>query len=208
VRVLVACEFSGIVRDSFAARGHDCWSCDLLESESPGQHIVGDAMSVAYQSQWDLMIAHPPCTRLTNAGVRWLHTPPKQRTLKEMWAELDADAAFYVALRDAPIEKKAIENPIMHPHAKDRIKPGRRQIVQPWWFGEKAFKATGFELVGLSDLTPTDKLVPPGKGTEEHKQWSQVHRESPGPNRWRNRSRTYKGIAAAMADQWGTNESV
>ena len=204
MRVLVACEFSGVVRDAFRKRGHDAWSCDLLESESPtGYHCIADAVRVAYNYQWDLMIAHPPCTRLTNAGVRWLHVPPKGRTLRDVWAELDADAEFYKELRDAPIKKKAIENPIMHPHAKDRVKPGRRQVVQPWWFGEKAFKATGFELIGLPDLVPTNKLVPPKKGTKEHKQWSKVHRASPGPNRWKERSRTFHGVAEAMATQWG-----
>ena len=106
-------------------------------------------------------------------------------------------------LRDAPIARKAIENPVMHRYARERIIPGARQVVQPWWFGEPEFKATGFELIGLPPLVPTNKLTPPASGTDEHKQWSKVHRMSPGPDRWKNRSRTYLGVAAAMAQQWG-----
>lgn len=202
MRVLIACEYSGRVRDAFAALGHDVWSCDLLETESPGNHYQGGIRDMLGE-HWDLMIAHPPCTRLTNAGSRWLHVPPVGKTLEEMWSDLDKAVEFYKYLRDAPIKKKAIENPIMHHHARSRISLDKRQIVQPWWFGEKAFKATGFELIGLPDLIPTNKLIPPKSGTEEHKEWSKVHRASPGPNRWKDRSRTYQGIADAMAAQWG-----
>lgn len=202
MRVLVACEFSGIVRDAFRAKGHDAWSCDLLPTEKPGPHIQGDVSGVLGDG-WDLMVAHPPCTRLTNSGVQWLNSPPIGRTVQEMWAELDAAATFYRALRDAKIEKKAIENPIMHRYAVERIGEMKRQIVQPWWFGEKAFKATGFELINLPRLIPTFKFTPPRKGTQEHKEWSKVHRASPGPDRWKNRSRTLPGVAQAMADQWG-----
>lgn len=202
MRVLVACEFSGTVRDAFASRGHDSWSCDLLPSESPGNHYQGDVMDILHES-WDLMIAHPPCTRLANSGVRWLHDPPPGRTRKEMWAELDAAAAFYRVLRAADIPRKAIENPVMHKYAHARIGNGLRQVVQPWWFGDRAFKATGLELVNLPPLRATDRLLPPSGDTAEHKAWSKVHRESPGPNRWKNRSRTFPGIARAMAEQWG-----
>ena len=148
------------------------------------------------------MIAHPPCTRLTNSGVRWLHEPPKGKTLEQMWRELEEAAEFYMALRDAPIPKKCIENPIMHRYARERINPSHRQVVQPWWFGEETFKATGYELIGLPDLVPTNKLAPPRPGTEEHKAWSWIHRASPGPDRWKIRSTTPVGIAKAMADQW------
>ena len=206
MRVLVACEFSGVVRDAFIAKGHDAVSCDLLPTEVPGPHIQGSVLPIL-QSGWygkfDLMIAHPPCTRLSNSGVQWLNSPPKGRTVEEMWAELDEAVAFYRLLRDAPIPRKAIENPIMHRYAMGRIQPGNRQFVQPWWFGEKAFKATGFELVNLPELVATNRLVPPLRGTDEHKRWSKVHREPPGPDRWKNRSRTFQGIADAMADQWG-----
>lgn len=192
MRVLVACEFSGIVRDAFAARGHYAMSCDLLPSETAGRHYAGDVLDVL-GDRWDLMIAHPPCTRLANSGVRWLSVPPRGRTLSDMWDELDAGAAFYRILRDAPIKRKAIENPIMHKHARERIQPGFRQVVQPWWFGEPAFKATGFELINLPPLVPTNRLVPPASGTEEHKRWSRVHREPPSAERWKNRSANLQG---------------
>ena len=202
MRVLIACEFSGIVRDAFVKRGHDAWSCDLLPTERPGRHIQDDVLTILNDG-WDLMIAHPVCTRLANSGVRWLHTPPKNRTLGEMWIELDEAALFYKKLRAANIPKKAIENPVMHPHAKERIGITYRHIVQPWWFGDKAFKGTGFELINLPRLIPTNKLSPPKRGTDEYKKWSWVHREPPGPNRQKNRSRSFPGIADAMALQWG-----
>lgn len=202
MKVLIACEYSGRVRDAFLRRGHDAMSCDLLETEVPGPHYRGDVRDVLYEG-WDLLIAHPPCTRLTNSGVRWLKVPPPGKTLEQMWAELEEGAAFYKLLRDAPIPSKGIENPIMHRYARERINIGFRQVVQPWWFGEPAFKATGLELIGLDPLVPTNKLTPPKKGTPEHRAWSKVHFASPGPDRWKERSRTYAGIAEAMADQWG-----
>lgn len=206
MKILVACEFSGVVRSAFRSRGHDAWSCDLLPAEDGSYfHIQGDAIEAA-NDVWDLMIAHPPCTRLTNSGVRWLHKPPRGKTLAEMWAELERAADFYKKLRDAPIPRKALENPIFHKYARELIKPGRRQIVQPWQFGEPAFKATGFELINLPDLVPTNVLTVPEKGTEEHKRWSSVHREPPSPDRWKNRSRTFNGIAEALAAQFGELE--
>lgn len=148
---------------------------------------------------------HPPCTRLCNSGVRWLHVPPPGRTPADMWAELDQGAALFSACWQAPIERVAIENPVMHKHARVRLPADlpRPQIVQPWWFGEPFFKATGFYLRGLPQLAPTDRLTPPKAGTEEHKRWSAVHRAPPGPDRWRFRSRTFEGVAAACAAQWG-----
>lgn len=226
MRILVACESSGRVRDAFIRAGHDAMSCDLLETESPGNHYKGDVRDVL-DGDWDILIAHPTCTRLTNSGVRWLNKPPKKlaswqyapetvsayvtmnekERLEFMWEELHKGAEFYNLFKRAKVRKgKAIENPIMHCHARKLIQPGPRQIVQPWWFGDPAFKATGFELTGLPLLTPTNKLIPPKKGTVEHKEWSAVHMASPGPNRWRERSRTYPGIAAAMAGQWGVIE--
>ena len=202
MRVLVACEFSGIVSAAFRKRGHDAWSCDLLPSEGdPAWHIQGDVLTVLQKCNcWDMMIAHPPCTYLCNSGVRWLHENGGEN---DRWGKLDEAAEFYRKLRDAPILRKCIENPVMHGHAMRRIGLGRRQFVQPWWFGDKAFKATGLELIGLPDLVPTNKLVPPERGTDEHKAWSAVHRASPGPDRWRERSRTLPGIANAMASRWG-----
>jgi hypothetical protein len=202
LRVLVACEYSGTVREAFRKLGHDAWSCDLLDTDREGNHYKGDVFDIINDG-WDLMIAHPPCTRLTNSGVRWLKVPPPGKTLEQIWKELDEAAEFYKRLRDAPITHKAIENPVMHCYARERIQIGFRQVVQPWWFGEEAFKATGLELINLPPLVPTNKLTPPKKGTEDYKKWSKIHYASPGPNRWKIRSKTYQGIADAMALQWG-----
>ena len=204
MRILIGCETSGVVRRAMAARGHDVWSVDLLPSEDgSNRHIVGDVRDYLNDG-WDLAVMHPPCTRLCNSGVRWLSVPPPGRSLSDMWAELDEGAALFSACWNAPIARVAVENPIMHRHAKERIIGYRppAQTVQPWWFGEPAFKATSFYLRGLLPLRPTQRLTPPQPGTAEHKAWSGVHRASPGPNRWRIRSRTFQGIAEAMADQW------
>lgn len=204
-RILVGCETSGVVRRAFAARGHDVWSVDLLPAEDgSNRHIVGDIRD-HLDDGWDLLaVMHPPCTRLCNSGVRWLHTPPPGRTREEMWADLEAGAALFAACWRAPVPAVCVENPIMHRHAHERMPADlpRPQIVQPWWFGDEAFKATGLYLRGLPALVPTRKLVPPQPGTAEHKRWSAVHRAPPGPDRWRFRSRTFDGVATAMASQW------
>jgi hypothetical protein len=194
------------MRQAFAALGHDVWSCDLLPAEDgSNRHIVGDVRDYLNDG-WDfLAVMHPPCTRLCNSGVRWLKEPPPGRTLDEMWAELEEGAALFSACWNAPIELVAVENPVMHRYAKDRIvnyQPAT-QTVQPWWFGDPAFKATSLYLKGLPALVPTNKLTPPRPGTAEHKAWSKVHRASPGPDRWKERSRTFPGLAAACAEQWG-----
>jgi len=208
LRILIGCETSGVMRRAFAARGHDAWSCDLLPAEDgSNRHIRGDVRDYLGDG-WDLlMVCHPPCTRLCNSGVRWLHTPPPGRTREAMWAELEEGVALFAACWQAPVGRVAVENPIMHRHARERMPSDlpRPQIVQPWWFGERAFKATGFYLRGLPPLAPTDRLTPPRPGTAEHKAWSAIHRAPPGPDRWRFRSRTFAGIAAACADQWGTH---
>lgn len=208
--ILVACESSAVVREAFRRRGFNAVSCDLLVTEKPGPHVQDDVLAYLERNReqgrrFDLMIAHPPCTRLTNSGVRWLKVPPPGRTLKSMWQELESAAAFYRALQRAEgILHKAIENPIMHCYARERIPMlGQRQVVQPWWFGDEAFKATGLELINLPPLVPTNRLTPPPSGTAEHARWSKVHRASPGPDRWKERSRTYPGLADAMAEQWG-----
>lgn len=207
MKVLVACEFSGIVRRAFAAMGHDAWSCDLLPAEDrANKHIVGDVRDLLHDG-WDLlMVAHPPCTRLCNSGVRWLKVPPPGRTLKDMWADLDAGAALFSDCWNAPIARIAIENPVMHKHAKARIRnyEAPAQTVQPWWFGDAAFKGVGLYLRNLPPLVATARLTPPRTGTDEHRAWSRVHRMPPGPNRAKERSRFFPGIAAAMAQQWGT----
>lgn len=202
MKVLVACEFSGIVRDAFIAKGHDAISCDLLPTERSGPHYQGNVLDIL-DTGFDLLIAHPPCTRLTRAGERWLKVPPKGKTLIQMWEEFNEGVDLYLKLRNCSIPKRCIENPVFNQFAKHQLGNPSRQIVQPWWFGEEAFKATGFELINLPNLVATNKLVPPNRGTDDHKKWSFVHRCSPGPDRWKVRSKTFQGIANAMAEQWG-----
>ncbi len=186
MRVLIACEFSGIVRDAFSARGHDAWSCDLLTTERPGNHIQGDVLEILGDG-WDLMIAHPPCTRLCNSGVRWLSE-------RNLWNDLEKAVEFFLRLMNAPIPKRAIENPIPHSYAKEKIGKKYDQIIQPWQFGDGETKKTCLWLFRLPPLYHT-KLVP-GR-------MARTHLESPGKNRSKNRSLTYQGIANAMAAQWG-----
>lgn len=197
MRVLVGCEFSGTVRRAFAARGHDAWSCDLLPAEDrSNKHVVGDVRDMLGEG-WDLlMVAHPPCTRLCNSGVRWLSEPPPGRSLAEMWDELDEAAELFSDLWNAPIDRVCIENPVMHKHAKVRIRNyvDFAQSVQPWQFGHGECKRTCFWLRGLPELVPTAIV----EGREQR-----IHMMPPGPDRWRERSRFYTGIAEAMADQWG-----
>lgn len=206
LRVLVACEYSGTVRRAFAALGHDAWSNDLLPAEDgSNKHLIGDVREYLGWG-WDLlMVAHPPCTRLCNSGVRWLTKPPTGKSLEQMWQDLDAGAELFSACWNAPIERIAVENPVMHKHARARIRnyEPAAQHVQPWWFGEKAFKSTGLYLRNLAPLMPTNRLTPPAIGTAEHRAWSRVHRMPPGPDRWKERSRFFPGIANAMALQWG-----
>lgn len=196
-RVLIACEFSGTVRNAFLDRGHDAWSCDLLPSEDgSNRHIRGDARDYLNDG-WDLlMVAHPPCTRLCNSGVRWLTKPPPGRTLSDMWRELDEAAALFSEFWHAPIDSIAIENPIMHRHAKERIAGYREftQSIQPWQFGHPEVKRTCLWLKNLEPLVPT-KIV---EGRE-----ARVHKMPGGRNQARERSRFFTGVAEAMADQWG-----
>lgn len=205
MRILVGCETSGVVRRAFAALGHDVWSCDLLPADDrSNRHIVDDIRNVLNDG-WDMLaVAHPPCTRLCNSGVRWLHEPPKGKTREQMWAELDEGAALFSACWNAPIPRVCVENPVMHRYAKERIRnyAPPAQTVQPWWFGEKAFKATSLYLRNLPKLVPTNRLSPPRAGTDEHKAWSFIHRATPAVDRWKLRSQTFPGIANAMAAQW------
>jgi hypothetical protein len=207
LRVLIACETSGVMRRAFASRGHDTWSCDLLPAEDgSNRHIRGDVRNYLGDG-WDLLVvAHPPCTRLCNSGVRWLHVPPPGKTMAQMWAELEDGVTLFTACWLAPVPRVAVENPVMHRHARERMPADlpKPQIVQPWWFGDPAFKATGFYLRGLPPLTPTLRLTPPKAGTDDHKAWSAVHRAPPSPERWKFRSRTFQGIADAAAEQWGS----
>jgi site-specific DNA-cytosine methylase len=187
VRVLVACEFSGVVRRAFAALGHDAWSCDLLEAEDGSTaHFQRDVLDLLWGhpdgAQWDLLIAHPPCTHLAVSGARWF---------KEKQAEQAAALAFVRELLAAPVPRICLENPISIISSRIR-KPD--QIIQPWQFGHGEVKATCLWLKNLPKLQPTQIV----EGRH-----ARVHREPPGPDRWKNRSRTFAGIAAAMADQWG-----
>ena len=180
MRVLVACEYSGIVRDAFKAQGHDAVSCDLLPSERAGWHYQGEVENLLGEG-WDLMIAHPPCTHLAVSGARWF---------KDKQQEQVKALAFVQLLLDAPIPRIALENPVSIISSRIR-KPD--QIVQPWQYGHGETKATCLWLKGLPPLKPTNVV----EGREQR-----VHRMAPGPNRWRERSRTFTGIAEAMALQW------
>jgi len=181
MRVLVACEFSGTVRDAFIRLGHDAMSCDLLPTESPGSHYQGNVLDII-DDGWDLMIAHPPCTHLAVSGARWF---------KDKQAEQADALAFVRLLLDAPIERIALENPISIISSRIR-KPD--QIIQPWQFGHGETKATCLWLKGLPKLQPTNIV----SGRE-----ARIHKLPPSADRWKIRSETYQGIAEAMATQWG-----
>jgi len=186
MKILIACEFSGIVRDAFIAKGHDAMSCDLLPTEKDGPHYQGDIFDII-DDGWDMMIAHPSCTRLCNSGVRWL----KERNL---WEEMKTSAKFFKKLLDCNIKKKAIENPIMHKYALEIIGRKYDQLIQPWMFGHGESKATCLWLENLPPLIPT-QIVNGRAG--------KIHRMPPSINRWKDRSRTLAGIGQAMALQWG-----
>jgi len=182
MRVLVACEYSGRVRDAFRAMGHDAMSCDFLPTEAEGPHHQGDVAELLHMG-WDLMIAHPPCTHLAVSGSRWFKDKVREQ----------AEALIFVqTLLDAPIPRIALENPISVISTRIR-KPD--QIIQPWMFGHGETKATCLWLKGLPKLVPTNVV----EGRE-----ARVHRMSPGPDRWKERSRTYQGVAESMAQQWGS----
>jgi len=180
MKILIACEFSGIVREAFKAKGHDAWSCDILTTEIPGQHIEGDVLEVLDEG-WDLMIAHPPCTHLCSSGARWWSEKQKEQS---------EAIEFFRTLMDCNIPKIAIENPVGIISTVIR-KPD--QIIQPWMFGEPYQKTTCLWLKNLPLLKPTKIME-----VREQKCW----KEPPSPERWKKRSRTYKGIAEAMACQW------
>lgn len=181
MKVLVACEYSGAVRDAFRARGHEAMSCDLLPTEVPGPHYQFPVQDVLGEG-WDLLIAHPPCTHLAVSGARWF---------KDKAHEQAEALAFVRLLLAAPIPRIALENPISIISSRIR-KPD--QIIQPWQYGHGETKATCLWLKGLPPLTPTNIV----DGRE-----ARVHKMSPGPARWKERSRTYQGVADAMASQWG-----
>ncbi len=189
MKVLVACEFSGRVRSAFRKRGFNAYSCDLLPAEDGSEyHIQGDVREIL-DDGWDMMIAHPPCTYLCNSGVRWLHERP------ERWKLLEEATEFFLTLLNAPVPHICVENPVPHRYAREKIgKP--TQYIQPYQFGEPVSKKTGLWLKNLPPLKPTE-IIP--KEKVEQRAWL----EPPSPERWKNRSRTFVGVAEAMAEQWG-----
>lgn len=206
-KVLIGCETSGVVRDAFLQAGHDAWSCDVLPADTPtNRHIQDDVRNVLAFEKWDmLMVAHPPCTRLCNSGVRWLHKAPPGRTINEMWQELDEGADLFSHVWNVDIPFVAIENPVMHKYAKERIRNYKpfSQSVQPWQFADddsssdNVKKRTCLWLRGLPNLVPTGKVD--GSTARD-----EIHKAAPGKDRWKIRSRFFEGIANAMADQWGS----
>ena len=187
MKVLVACEYRGKVRDAFIAKGHQAMSCDLLPTDKPGPHYEGDVFNII-DDGWDLMIAHPPCTYLCNSGVSWLYKDENR------WELMRSGAEFFKMLLNCDIPKIAIENPIMHKYAVEIIGRRQDQVIQPWMFGHGETKATCLWLKGLPLLKPTNIV----DGREQR-----LHKLPPSKDRWKIRSETYQGIADAMAAQWG-----
>jgi len=196
MRVLIACEYSGRVREAFRKLGHDAWSCDLLPSDDDSPfHYQGDVFDIIDKG-WDLMIAHPPCTYLANSGVLWLYKD------SERWKDLIDGAVFFRKLLEANIPLKAIENPIMHKYAKQIIGGKQTQIVQPWMFGHMETKATGLWLTGLPPLVETNNVKIEMLKLPKNVQ-QRLHYLPPSKDRWKLRSTTFQGLANAMASQWG-----
>jgi hypothetical protein len=194
MRVLVACEFSGVVRRAFRARGHDAWSCDLLAAEDGDpHHVQGDVLEIIDQD-WDLVIAHPPCTYLANSGVRWLYGGKGVVRDAVRWTAMEEAAMFVRRIREAKVKRICVENPVMHKYGRRLSGFFPSQIIQPWQFGHGEIKATCLDLRGLPPLLPTSFI-------KDRK--PRVHFASPSPDRWKERSRTLPGMAAAFAEQWG-----
>jgi hypothetical protein len=186
MRVLVACEYSGAVRDAFIELGHDAMSCDLLPTDAPGPHYKGNVFDVI-DGCWDLMIAHPPCTDLSVSGAAWFKE-------KRMDGRQAASISFFMKLIKSDIPMIAVENPVC---IMSRLFRKPDQIIQPWQFGHGETKATCLWLKNLPPLIPTNVV----EGRE-----ARVHKMSPGPDRWKERSKTFSGVAAAMSSQWGSNQ--
>lgn len=204
MKVLVACEYSGRVREAFRKLGHDAWSCDLLPSEDDSPyHIQGDVLEVLNDG-WDLMVAHPPCTYLANSGVQHLWVGRKKSNGKNVarWREMEEARQFFLTLLDAPIPKIAVENPVQHSYA---ALPKYTQIVEPYFFGEEASKKTCLWIKNLPPLVATD-IVGKGEryiGKDGKPNGSKWYQLPPSKDRWKYRSVTFRGIANAMAQQWG-----
>lgn len=195
MRVLIACEYSATVRDAFRSRGHDAWSCDLLPTEGDARfHIQGDALEAIASRPWDLLIAHPPCTYLSVSGLHWNKRVPGRA------AKTEEALAFVRALLSQNVPRIALENPVSCISTRIR-KP--EQIIQPWQFGHPESKATCLWLKGLPRLAHTDVLPLPPSGRWQNQTPSGQNKLGPSPDRWKERSKTYAGIARAMAEQWG-----
>ena len=194
MKILIACEYSGTVRDAFAAKGHDVWSCDILPTESPGNHFQGDVLE-HLDKGWDLMIAHPPCTYLSNAGARFLY--PKSKLNEDRYKLGLKAKEFFMALYNAPINKICVENPIS---SKIFALPKYSQIIQPYEYGHPIQKRTCLWLKNLSQLQPTN-IIFKRQSTKIPGNWF----NKGGKDRQKNRSKFFKGFANAMVDQWGTD---
>lgn len=199
MNVLIACEYSGVVRNAFRALGHNAWSCDLLESEDNSEyHYIGDVFDFIDKSKikWDLMIAHPPCTYLANSSAKHLYNgmSAKNGINQDRWNNMVDGANFFKRLLELDIPRICIENPIMLGHAKKIIGVKQSQIIQPWQFGHGEIKATCLWLKNLPLLKPTQIV---------NGRHARVHLMGPSPDRWKERSRTLKGIGEAFAAQWG-----
>lgn len=215
MEVLIACEISGIVRDAFLRRGYDAWSCDIQPAETnTNRHIRCDVREILNWGWKLLIVAHPPCTRLCRSGRRWLSGPgdmtppkklPKGRSWESMKEEFEAGVSLFIDCWNAPVPCIAVENPRMHDLAMKRMPPDlpKPQIIQPHWFGDPQYKATGLYLRRLPPLLASNRLPEPERGGEEWRRWNRVHRLGPGADRAKERSRFFPGVAEAMADQWG-----
>ena len=217
---LIGCEFSGVVRRAMRLRGINAWSIDLEVSEDNSPfHIVGDLRTLLngwrygphhpQADEWGTLIAFPPCTFLCNSGIRWLYKGGRMSggPDPERWEKMREAVEFFKRLRGAHVPRIALENPRMHKYAEELLGPGHGNFIQPWQFGHREVKATGFTLKNLPPLVPTKIIRPPDprfRTQEEKRKWSRVHYASPGADRWKERSRTLQGIADAMADQWGS----
>ena len=218
LRVLVACEYSGRVREAFRRLGHDAWSCDLLPAEDGNpHHFQFDAVKMvrgrmvfaaggSYEAPWDIVIAHPPCTYLANSGAKHLYAGMRKEngTNPDRWEKMKLAADFFKSMLGANAHYVAVENPVMHGHGRELVGRGFDQSIQPWQFGHMEVKRTCLWLKNLPPLVPTNNVydemmkLPYGERAK-------VHHASPGPDRWKDRSRTYAGIAEAMASQWSAH---
>lgn len=196
MKILVACEFSGRVRNAFTAKGHDALSCDILDTETPGPHYKGDVRDLLDEG-WDMIIAHPPCTYLAHSGVRWL------KGSEDRWQKMLEATEFFNLFLANPCPKVCIENPIMHSYAKERLLvPMYTQKTQPFFHGHTERKSTCLWLKGLPLLKASNNVSARMIGMAE-RDTNRIHWMGPGQERQKNRSRTFDGIAKAMADQWG-----